>query len=76
MKKLIGQIITGKMKKTKVVAITELRRHHLYQKSYKITGKIKVHDEKDEYLIGDTVEIESTRPISRQKAWKITRKIK
>lgn len=76
MKNLIGQVVKDKMAKTKVIAITELRRHYLYNKTYKVTGKIKAHDEKDEYKIGDTVEIESIRPVSKSTSWKITRKIK
>jgi small subunit ribosomal protein S17 len=76
MKKLIGQIISDKMTKTKVVAITEIRRHKIYQKSYKVTSKIKAHDEKDEYKMGDMVEIQASRPISSGKSWKIMGKIK
>lgn len=73
--KLVGKVISDKMDKTCVVAIDEKRRHPIYQKSYHVTSKIKAHDEKNEYHLNDVVEIESTRPISRDKSWKINRKI-
>ncbi len=75
MKKLTGQIVSNKMENTMVVAITEIHRHRLYHKSYKVTHKILAHTEKEKYKIGDKVEIVSVRPISRNKAWEITRKI-
>lgn len=74
-RKLIGEVISDKMDKTCVVAIDEKRRHPIYQKSYHVTSKIKAHDEKNEYHLKDKVEIESTRPISKSKSWKVTRKI-
>lgn len=76
MKKIIGKIISAKMQKTKVVASIEMHRHPLYHRAYPKTTKILAHDEKDEYNIGDEVEIVSTRPKSKNKAWKIVRKIK
>jgi len=73
--KLVGQVISDKMDKTCVVAVDEKRRHPIYQKSYHVTSKIKAHDEKNEFKLHDMVEIESTRPISRDKSWKVIRKI-
>ena len=76
MRKLIGKVTSTKMDKTRVVAVTELRRHPIYQKGYQVTGNILAHDEKNEFNIGDEVEITQVRPISKRKAWKITKKVK
>ena len=59
------------MDKTRVVSITRLKQHPRYKKYYKITKKFKAHDEKNEYKKGDIVVIEETRPISKEKRWKI-----
>lgn len=75
MKKEIGIIKSGEFT-TKVVQIERGVRHPLYNKLYKKTTNIKAHDEKNEYIVGDVVKIESVRPISRNKSWKISRKIK
>lgn len=75
MKKLIGKIIADKMQNTKIVGIDVKKRHPIYQRSFIVTSKIKAHDDKNEFVKGDTVEIQETRPISRDKAWKIIRKI-
>lgn len=74
--KKIGIVTSDKMDKTRVVSIVELRRHPIYGKSYKFTSKIKAHDEKNEFHAGDEVEIAQTKPISKEKAWKIVRKVK
>jgi len=76
MHKLIGKITSDKMQKTRVVEILEMRRHPIYHKAYPITTKIKAHDEENSFKVGDIVEIIAVRPISRDKAWKITRKVK
>lgn len=75
-KKLVGKVVSDKMDKTRVVEIVEQRSHPMYQKTYLKTGRIKVHDEKNEYKFGDEVEIVGTRPYAKYKAWRITRKIK
>ncbi|MEK7162832.1 MAG: 30S ribosomal protein S17 [Patescibacteria group bacterium] len=72
---LQGIIISDKMNKTRVVAITRLKKHPRYQKYYKITRKFKAHDEKNEYKAGEKVTIEETRPMSRDKRWIITGRI-
>lgn len=74
-RKLQGTIISDKMDKTRVVAITRFKKHPRYKKYYKITRKFKVHDEKNEYKTGDKVVIEETRPMSKEKRWKIISKI-
>jgi small subunit ribosomal protein S17 len=74
-KKLIGQIVSDKMDKTRTVEIIEVRRHPLYQKSFNVSSKIKAHDENNEFKAGQKVEIVETRPYSKNKAWKITKAI-
>lgn len=75
MRKLQGIIISDKMNKTRVIAITRLKKHPRYKKYYKVTTKFKAHDEKNEYKTGDVVIIEETRPISKEKRWRIIEKI-
>ena len=74
-KKLEGIVVSDKMNKTRVVAITRLKKHPLYKKYYKATKKFKVHDENNEYKIGEGVIIEETKPLSKEKRWKIIGKI-
>lgn len=76
MKKLVGQIINASGDKTKVVKISTLKRHPIYLKSFQVTKKILAHDEKNIFNTNDIVEIVPSKPLSRQKAWVITRKIK
>ncbi len=73
--KLQGDIVSDKMDKTRVVAVTRLKKHPRYGKYYKVTRKFKAHDEKNEYKTGDKVLIEETRPMSKEKRWKIVSKI-
>jgi small subunit ribosomal protein S17 len=73
--KLIGKIVSDKAQKSRLVEITKLHRHPIYQKGFKVTRKILAHDEENTYKIGDVVEIASTRPISKNKAWKIVKKV-
>ncbi|NCO15378.1 30S ribosomal protein S17 [Candidatus Wolfebacteria bacterium CG18_big_fil_WC_8_21_14_2_50_39_7] len=74
-RKLQGVIVSDKMQKTRVVEITRLKKNPRYKKYYKVTRRFKVHDEKNEYKTGDRVLIEETRPISKEKRWKIVEKI-
>lgn len=71
---LQGTIISDKMDKTRVVAVSRLKKHPRYKKYYKITRKFKAHDEKNEYKTGDKVLIEETRPLSKEKRWRIISK--
>ena len=64
------------MEKTRVVEISRLKKHSLYKKFIKVTRRFKAHDEKNEYKTGDEVIIEETRPISKDKRWKIVEKTK
>jgi len=71
---LKGMVVSDKMQKTVVVAITRLTRHHKYKKYYKVTKRFKVHDEKGEFHVGDKVMIQETRPRSKEKRWKVIAK--
>lgn len=66
-----GVVVSDKMDKTIVVAIRTKVRHPLYGKMVNRTRKFKAHDEKNECGIGDTVKIMETRPISRDKRWRL-----
>ena len=67
----IGIVTSDKMDKTAVVSIVELVRHPLYGKAVKKTVKFKAHDEENICKIGDRVKIMETRPLSRDKRWRI-----
>ena len=68
----IGMVVSDKMDKTVVVAIQDNVKHPLYKKIIKRTVKFKAHDEKNECGIGDKVEIMETRPLSKDKRWRVT----
>ena len=67
----IGQVVSDKMDKTIVVAIEDSVQHPLYKKTMKRTYKLKAHDENNECGIGDTVEVMETRPLSKDKRWRL-----
>lgn len=67
-----GRVISDKMDKTVVVAIETLVRHPLYGRIVRRTTKFKAHDENNECGIGDTVEIMETRPLSKDKSWRVS----
>ena len=67
----IGHIVSDKMDKTVVVAVETLKRHPLYKKTFKRVVKYKVHDEDNKCRVGDKVRIIETRPLSRQKRWRV-----
>lgn len=75
MRKLQGTVVSDKMLKTRVVAVERLKKHKRYHKYYKVTERYKAHDENNEYKLGDKVVIEETRPLSRDKRWKIVEKL-
>lgn len=70
-KTMLGQVVSNKMNKTVVVAVQKSRHHPLYHKAVKTVRKYKVHDEKNESRVGDKVRIVETRPLSREKRWRI-----
>ena len=70
-KTLVGKVVSDKMDKTAVVAIEDSVRHPIYNKIIKRTVKYKAHDEKNECGIGDRVRIMETRPLSKDKRWRV-----
>ena len=70
-KKRIGRVVSDKMEKTIVVAVETKVRHPLYGKTINRTTKFKVHDEKNEAKINDRVSIMETRPLSKDKRWRL-----
>ncbi|MCQ2499846.1 MAG: 30S ribosomal protein S17 [Lachnospiraceae bacterium] len=67
----VGKVISDKMDKTVVVAIEDFVKHPLYKKTVKKTYKLKAHDENNECKIGDTVKVMETRPLSKDKRWRL-----
>lgn len=67
----IGKVVSDKMDKTVVVAVERLVQHDLYKKSIKMTSKFKAHDENNQCQTGDTVLIMETRPLSKDKRWRV-----
>ncbi len=70
-KTTIGRVVSDKMDKTVVVAIEDSVRHPLYNKIIKRTVKRKAHDEKNECGVGDRVRLMETRPLSKDKRWRV-----
>ena len=66
-----GKVVSDKMDKTIVVAVQDNVKHPLYNKIVKRTYKLKAHDENNECGIGDTVKVMETRPLSRDKRWRL-----
>lgn len=67
----VGVVVSDKMDKTITVATEDFVRHSLYGKAVKRTKKVKAHDENNECNIGDTVRIMETRPLSKDKRWRL-----
>ena len=67
----VGKVVSDKMDKTVVVAVLDNVKHPLYGKDIKRTIRLKAHDEKNECSVGDTVSIMETRPLSKDKRWRI-----
>ena len=67
----VGLVVSDKMDKTVVVAIVDNVKHPLYKKIVKRTVRLKAHDEKNECRVGDRVEVMETRPLSKEKRWRV-----
>ena len=67
----IGKVVSDKMEKTIVVAVEDKVKHPLYKKIVKRTYKLKAHDENNECNIGDKVKVMETRPLSKDKRWRL-----
>jgi small subunit ribosomal protein S17 len=74
-KKKVGTIVSDKMDKTVVVRVERLVPHEEYKKYVKRRVTYKAHDEKNEFQVGDRVEIVETRPLSKDKRWRVARLI-
>ncbi|NLU53635.1 MAG: 30S ribosomal protein S17 [Clostridiaceae bacterium] len=72
-KTMVGEVVSDKMDKTIVVAVVDSVKHPLYKKIMKRTYKLKAHDENNECRVGDRVEVMETRPLSKDKRWRLVR---
>ncbi len=68
---MTGVVVSSKMEKTVVVSVESMKEHPRYKKRFKQHKKYKAHDEKGEYKVGDEVIIEESRPISKDKKWRV-----
>ncbi len=75
-RQLNGTVVSDKMMKTAVVAVSYQKKHPKYLKYYTVTRRFKAHNEKNEYKTGDQVVIEETRPLSKDKYFKIVSLVK
>ncbi len=66
-----GKVVSDKMDKTVVVLVTSARRHPLYKKVVRHTSRFKAHDEANACKVGDTVKFVETRPLSKEKRWRV-----
>ncbi|HMB25974.1 MAG TPA: 30S ribosomal protein S17 [Patescibacteria group bacterium] len=76
LRQLTGTVIGDKLDKTVVVEVERVLMHEKYKKQYKYSKKYKAHDEKNEYKKGDKVLIRQCRPMSRDKRWRVIKKVK
>lgn len=67
----VGRVVSDRMDKTVVVAVETFKRHPLYKKAVRRTIKYKAHDEKNECQLGNMVRIVETRPLSKEKRWRV-----
>lgn len=74
-RRLRGTVSSDKMDKTVVVTVERVRTHPIYRKKYTVSTKFKAHDEKNQYKVGDVVEITESRPLSRDKRWVVDHKV-
>lgn len=72
-KTMVGLVVSDKMDKTVVVLVTSKKKHPIYGKYITFTKKYKAHDEKNDAHVGDTVEIIETRPLSKDKYFRVLR---
>ena len=70
-KSQVGRVVSDKMDKTVVVSVERLRRHPIYKRVVRLSSKFKAHDQDNSAKVGDTVRIEESRPLSREKRWTV-----
>lgn len=71
MRRLKGIVVSDKMDKTRVVKVDRLKKHRRYHKYFRVSRRFKAHDEENKCKVGDEVIIEESRPLSKEKRWKI-----
>ncbi len=76
MRQLKGVVVSNKMAKTVVIRVGRLKKHPKYKKYYHLSKKFKAEDEKNEYQVGDEVVIQETRPLSKDKRWRVVKLVK
>lgn len=74
-RQLKGKIISNKMEKTLVIRVERIKEHPKYKRRYKAHKNYKAHYDEGEYKVGDKVIIEETKPISKDKSWKVIKKL-
>ena len=74
-RQLTGKIVSDKMQKTVVVQVERIKKHPKYKRRYRVQKKYKAHYDEGEFQVGDKVIIEECRPISKDKKWKVIKKI-
>ena len=74
-KRLTGKVVSNKMAKTVVVEVERMKQHPKYLRRFRVHKRYKAHDEKGEYKMGEEVIIEETRPLSKDKRWKVLGRI-
>ena len=75
-KERTGIVVSDKMEKTIVVSVTRTTKHPIYRRVIKKTTKVMAHDEKKEAKLGDNVRIQETRPLSKNKRWRLVEVLK
>jgi small subunit ribosomal protein S17 len=70
-KSKVGRVVSDKMDKTVVVSVERLRRHPVYKRVVRLSSKFKAHDGENSARVGDTVRIEESKPLSREKRWTV-----
>ena len=73
-RRIVGLVTSDKMVKTRVVTVGRMKKHPKYLRYFKVSQNFKAHDENNEYKTGDKVVIEETRPLSKEKRWRIVSK--
>ncbi len=73
-RRFVGEVVSDKMAKTIVVKVESVKIHPKYQKRYTVSKKYKVHDETNQYKVGDKVSFVECRPLSRDKRWRVLSK--
>lgn len=71
MRKLKGTIVSDTMNRTRVIEITRMKKHRRYERYFTVTKRLKADDPKNEYKTGEVVVIEETRPLSKEKRWRV-----